>query len=99
MLRRVVVVSDLAAERDGATAIAMSAVRALRKHGIAVTYVCGDDGQNVELADLGAQIIPVQGQEIGKANPFGAAIAGLHNAKAAQILRKVIDEVDGEGVV
>jgi glycosyltransferase involved in cell wall biosynthesis len=99
MVRRVVLISDLAAERDGATAVAMSAVRTLRKNGVAVTYVCGDDGQNAELADLGVQIVPVQGQEIRKANPFGAAISGLYNAKAAKVLSKVIKEVDGEGVV
>jgi glycosyltransferase involved in cell wall biosynthesis len=99
MLRRVVLISDLAVERDGATAIAMSAARTLRKHGIAVTYVCGDDGRNAELADLGVQVVPVQGQEIGKANPFGAAIAGLYNTKAANVLGNVIKEVDGEGVV
>jgi glycosyltransferase involved in cell wall biosynthesis len=99
MLRRVVIISDLAVERDGPTAVAMSAVRALRNSGIAVTYVCGDDGQNAELTDLGVQIVAVQGQEIAKANPFGAAISGLYNAKAAEVLRNVIKEVDGEGVV
>src|SRR5947207_106421 len=99
MLRRVVLVSDLAAERDGATAIAMSAARALRKRGVAVTYVCGDDGQNPELADLGVQIVSLRGREIGKANRLGAAVAGLYNVKAARLLRSVIDEVDGEGVV
>src|SRR3954447_12274427 len=99
MLRRVVLVSDLAVERDGATAIAMSAVRTLRRHGVAVTYVCGDDGQNAELADLGVQIVPVQGQEIGKANRLDAAVAGLYNVKAARVLKRVINEVDGEGVV
>jgi glycosyltransferase involved in cell wall biosynthesis len=99
MLRRVVLISDLAAERDGATAVAMTAARTLRKHGVAVTYVCGDDGRNAELADLGVQVVPVQGQEIRKANPFGAAIAGLYNAKAAKVLGNVIRQVDGEGVV
>jgi glycosyltransferase involved in cell wall biosynthesis len=99
MLRRVVLISDLAIERDGPTAVAMSAVRTLRKNGVAVTYVCGDDGKNAELTDLGVQTVPVQGQEIGKANAFGAAISGLYNAKAAKVLRNVINEVDGEGVV
>jgi glycosyltransferase involved in cell wall biosynthesis len=99
MLSRVVLISDLAAERDGATAVAMSAVRALRSRGVAVTYVCGDDGQNAELTDLGVQVVPVQGQEIRKANPLSAAVSGLYNAKAANVLRRVIKEVDGEGVV
>lgn len=97
--RRVVLISDLAVERDGATAVAMSAVRALRKNGVAVTYVCGDDGQNAELADLGVQVAPVRGQEIGKASAFAAATAGLYSAKAAKVLRNVIKQVDGEGVV
>jgi glycosyltransferase involved in cell wall biosynthesis len=99
MLRRVVMISDLAVERDGATAVAMSAVRTLRGNGVAVTYVCGDDGQNAELADLDVQVVPVQGREIRKANPISAAVSGLYNAKAASVLRRVIQEVDGEGVV
>jgi glycosyltransferase involved in cell wall biosynthesis len=99
MLRRVVLISDLAVEHDGPTAIAMSAVRTLRENGVAVTYVCGDDGQNAELADLGVQIVPLRGQEIGKADAFSAAISGLYNNKAAKLLRNVIKEVDGEGVV
>ncbi len=99
MLRRVVLISDLAVERDGATAVAMSAVRTLRKNGVAVTYVCGDDGQNAELADLGVQVAATRGQEIGKSKAFDAATAGLYNAKAAGVLRNVIKQVDGEGVV
>ena len=99
MLRRVVLISDLAVEHDGPTAVAMSAVRTLRENGVAVTYVCGDDGQNAELADLGVQIVPLRGQEIGKENVLGAAISGLYNNKAAKLLKNVIKEVDGEGVV
>ena len=78
MLRRVVLISDLAVERDGPTAVAMSAVRTLRKNGIAVTYVCGDDGQNAELADLGVQIVPVRGQN--RQGERRVAISGLYNA-------------------
>ncbi len=99
MLRRVVLISDLSVERDGATAVAISAVRALRKNGVAVTYVCGDEGTNAELADLGVQVVPVRGHELAQANAIEAAIGGLYNAKAARILREVIRQVDGEGVV
>src|ERR1700722_4955119 len=99
MLRRVVVISDLSVERDGATAVAMSAVRTLRSSGVAVTYVCGDDGENAELKDLAVQVVPLHGQKLTKANPFNAAISGLYNAKAARLLKGVIKKVDGEGVV
>jgi glycosyltransferase involved in cell wall biosynthesis len=99
MLRRVVVISDLSVERDGATAVAMSAVRTLRSSGVAVTYVCGDDGENAELKDLAVQVVPLHGQELTKANPFNATISGLYNAKAARLLKGVIKKVDGEGVV
>ena len=34
-----------------------------------------------------------------QANRLGAAVSGLYNTKAARLLRSVIDEVDGEGVV
>ena len=72
----------------------------LRKNGIEVTYVCGDDGSNAALQDLGARVVPLGGLELVTASPINAAwSAGLFNLKAANILRKVISETDGEGVV
>jgi hypothetical protein len=99
MIRHVVLISDLSVERDGATAVAMTAVRILRQRGVAVTYLCGDNGENAELQALGVRVVPVSGQEIRKANPFNAAFLGLYNIRAAKTLRDLIDEIDGEGVV
>ena len=99
MLRRVVVISDLSVERDGPTAIALATVRMLRKNGIEVTYVCGDDGSNESLRDLGVRVVPLGGLELVTASRINAAVVGLFNLKAANILRKVIRETDGEGVV
>ena len=99
MLRRVVVISDLSVERDGPTAIALATVRMLRRSGIEVTYVCGDDGSNAALKELGVHVVPLGGLELVTARPVNAAFAGLFNFKAAKILRKVIGETDGEGVV
>jgi glycosyltransferase involved in cell wall biosynthesis len=99
MIRHVVLISDLSAERDGATAVAMTAVRVLRGRGVSVTYLCGDNGENAELHALGVRVVPVSGQEIRKANPFNAAFLGLYNIRAAKVLRGLIDEIDGEGVI
>jgi glycosyltransferase involved in cell wall biosynthesis len=99
MIRHVVLISDLSVERDGATAVAMTAVRVLRGRGVSVTYLCGDNGENAELHALGVRVVPVSGQEIRKANPFNAAFLGLYNIRAAKVLRDLIDEIDGEGVI
>ena len=99
MIRHVVVISDLSVERDGATAVAMTAVRFLRERGVTVTYFCGDTGENAEFQALGVRVVPVNGQEIRKANPFSAAFLGLYNVTAANALRDLINEIDGEGVV
>jgi glycosyltransferase involved in cell wall biosynthesis len=99
MIRHVVLISDLSVERDGATAVAMTAVRILREKGVAVTYLCGDNGENAELQALGVRVVPVNGQEIRKGNPLNAAFLGLYNIRAAKTLRDLIDEIDGEGVV
>jgi glycosyltransferase involved in cell wall biosynthesis len=99
MLRHVVLITDLSVERDGATAIAFAAMRMLRKNGIQVTYVCGDDGENSELEAMGVRLVAVGGLEIGAAKPVNAVFAGLYNASAARVLRSVIEEVDGEGVI
>lgn len=99
MLRHVVLITDLSVERDGATTIALNAMRALRRNGIEVTYVCGDSGDNAELLAMGVRVVPVGGTEIRTAKPLNAAFAGLYNVIAARILRDVIAEVDGEGVV
>lgn len=99
MLRRVVVISDLSVERDGPTAMALATVRMLRRNGIEVTYVCGDDGANAALRDLGVSVVSLGGLELAAASRINAAFAGLFNFKAANILRKLIDDTDGEGVV
>src|ERR1700722_6831454 len=99
MIRHVVLISDLSVERDGATAVAMTAVRILRQRGVAVTYFCGDTGENAELQALGVRVVPMGGQEIRKANPLNAAFLGLYNIRAAKTLRDLIDEIDDDGVV
>jgi glycosyltransferase involved in cell wall biosynthesis len=99
MLNHVVLITDLSVEHDGATAIALAAARVLRRNGIKVTYVCGDDGNNPELKSLGIRVVPVRGHEIGATHPFQAAVKGLYNSEAVRVLRTVINEVDAEGVV
>ena len=99
MLRHAVIISDLSVERDGPTTIALAGVRTLRKNGIDVTYVCGDNGANAELREMGVRVVPVGGQELAAARPLNAAFAGLYNTKAARTLRNVVNETDGDGVV
>src|SRR4051794_21502517 len=98
-LRHVVLISDLSVERDGATAVALAAMRMLRKNGVQVTYISGDKGENSEVEAAGVRLVAVGGVEISAANPISAAVTGLYNAAAARFVRSVIDEVDGDGVV
>ncbi len=99
MLRHVVLISDLSVERDGATAIALAAMRALRRNGVKVTYVCGDHGENSEFDTLGVKVAPVRGREITATRPLQAVLTGLYSAEAAKVLRSVIADVDAKGVV
>lgn len=89
-----VILSDLSKERDGPTAVAIAAARALSDQKTKASYICGDDGNNAELRDLGVNLIPVRGSEIDPRRPMRSAGSGLFNKAAYQTVMKYLREVD-----
>jgi hypothetical protein len=93
-LEHCVIISDLSQERDGPTAIAIAAARALSDRKTKVSYICGDDGNNAELRDLVVDLIPVSGSQIDPSRPLRSAGSGLFNKAAYQIVKKYVAEID-----
>lgn len=83
---RIVVINDASAARGGATGLALLAVRLLRARGLAVTYVCGDGGENDELAALGVEVVALGQGRLLERGRLEAMRAGLWNRAAAQML-------------
>jgi glycosyltransferase involved in cell wall biosynthesis len=89
-----VIISDLSHERDGPTAIAIAAARALSDRKTKVSYICGDDGNNPELGDLVVDLIPVRGSQIDPSRPLRSAGNGFFNKAAYQKVKKHVAEMD-----
>jgi glycosyltransferase involved in cell wall biosynthesis len=83
---RIVVINDASAARGGATGLALLSVRLLRARGLAVTYVCGDGGENDELAALGVEVVALGQGRLLERGRLEAMRAGLWNRAAAQML-------------
>src|SRR5690242_17533756 len=64
VLDRVVVIDDYSTARGGATALAVLSAKLLCGLGIAVTYICGDDGANEELTSLGVSIVKLNSRDL-----------------------------------
>jgi glycosyltransferase involved in cell wall biosynthesis len=87
---RVVVINDFSIAKGGGTALALLSVRLLRKAGISVTYICGDDGRNTDFQSLDVEVVPLGGNPILTAKRRRAAIEGLHNTRAVEMLARWI---------
>ena len=93
-VRRVVVLSDDSFARGGATGLALASVRALRSRGIAVTYICGDAGQNPELEQLGVPVVAL-GQASLLEMPLRAVVVrGLFNTKTVEVIHRWVEQND-----
>ena len=99
MVKHVVVINDLSAERDGPSTIALATVRALRAKGVGVSYVCGDQGDNAALKALGVSVHALGGTEIRQSNPALAAVKGLFNADASRLLSRLIRDIDTDQTI
>jgi glycosyltransferase involved in cell wall biosynthesis len=93
-LEHCVIISDLSQHRDGPTAIAIAAARALSDRKTKVSYICGDDGNNAKLRDLVVDLIPVSGSQIDPSRPLRSAGSGFFNKAAYQIVKKYVAEID-----
>lgn len=86
VLARVVVIDDYSTARGGATALAVLSARLFIGLGIAVTYVCGDDGANEELASLGVSIVRLNSRDLLNSSRVKAFATGIHNPAARSMI-------------
>ncbi|WP_426237944.1 glycosyltransferase family 4 protein [Pararhizobium sp. DWP1-1-3] len=96
---RLVVINDLAVARGGGTGLALLSVKLFRQLSIPVTYICGDDGVNPELAALGVEIVPLCGEHILTGSPGRTMARGIHNCSAKRMLKGWIAANDTAGTV
>lgn len=83
---RIVIVNDTSLARGGATVLALMAARALVARGHEVIWLCGDSGDNPELAALGIEVVAL-GDRALLDHPRGrAALTGIHNSAARKIV-------------
>jgi len=96
---RVVVINDTSSSDGGTAALALLSLRLLVRRGIAVTLICGDTGDNPDLAALGVEVIAA-GQAPLLDRPLkDAALQGIHNRHTAALVADVIARRDTPGTV
>ncbi|MBB3654861.1 glycosyltransferase involved in cell wall biosynthesis [Rhizobium sp. BK650] len=86
VLDRVVVIDDYSTARGGATALAILSAKLFIGLGIAVTYICGDDGTNEELASLGVSIVKLNSRDLLNSSRAKAFATGIHNPAAGSMI-------------
>lgn len=96
---RIVVINDASHAQGGATALALLSVRLLREGGVAVDFVCGDDGRSDELARLGVPVVAAGLPRLLERSRPAAAAAGIYNRHAARMLARHIAAHDTPGTV
>ncbi len=80
---RVVVINDASVARGGATALALLSVSLLAARGLPVTFVCGDDGTEIEGAD---EMVALGGGRLLQGGRLDAMRRGLFNRDAQALL-------------
>lgn len=80
---RVVILTDFAAARGGASGLALLQARLLLKAGLAVTIFAGDSGDQ---APPGAELIALGGRRLLDRRALSAAVTGLWNGAARRAL-------------
>jgi glycosyltransferase involved in cell wall biosynthesis len=97
ILDRAVVINDFSSMGGGATAVALDSMRLLSARKVAVTFLAGDDGR----CDLPPQIeiVALGGSHILAGNRLNAAIRGLHNRAAEQLVARWIADRYTPGTV
>lgn len=89
-LDRVVIIDDYSTARGGATALSLLSAKLFRGLDISVTYICGDDGVNPELADIGVSVMPLHGRDLMNAERTKAFFSGIYNVYAARMIAAFI---------
>lgn len=91
---RIVIINDTSVNNGGAAALALQAARRLRAKGHRVSFVCGDAGENADLAALGIDVHGAGGASLLERRARNAAITGLYDARKAQFLADWIARED-----
>lgn len=99
MIERVVVLNDVCIARGGATGLALDSIRALRARGVAVTLICGDNGDNAELRDLGVEIVAIGQALLLDAGPREAFFRGVYNTRTVAVVGEWLRHNDTQGTV
>jgi len=86
VLDRVVIIDDYSTARGGATALAVLSAKLFCGLGIAVTYICGDDGANEELASFGVSIVKLNSRDLLNSSRAKAFATGIHNPAAGNMI-------------
>lgn len=87
---KIVMLNDTSLPRGGTAALALLAVRHLRARGVAVQWVCGDDGANPELQDLGVPVTAAYQAPLLERGRVDAARSGAYNTAARDMVARHI---------
>ncbi|WP_170464900.1 glycosyltransferase [Ruegeria arenilitoris] len=93
---RVVILSDFAKIRGGASKLAVLQAELLAEQGIPVTYFCGDDGDRL---NAGIELISMGGQSLLERGGLSAAASGIWNYAVQKRLANWIKMNDCGGVI
>lgn len=96
---RIVIIDDYSMARGGTTTLALLSARLFRELGIPVTYICGDDGDNLELEALDVSVFPLKRRDLLNAKPAEVILSGIHNGYVAQMIQAWIGANDTPNTV
>jgi glycosyltransferase involved in cell wall biosynthesis len=96
---KIVVINDTSTDFGGTTALALLSVRQFRARGLRVVYICGDSGENPELAGLGVEVVAAGSAELLKLSFAKAFVNGIYNIAAKDLVARYIAENDDPDTV
>jgi len=77
---RVVIINDDCVQSGGAASIAIETARQLRRSGLRVTFLTGDDANNTELQELCVDVVRLGGRHLLDGPRSSAALRGLYDS-------------------
>lgn len=96
---RIVVINDTSQALGGTTGLALLSIQLLRERDFAVTYICGDDGNNAELSALGVEVIAAGNVSLLQKGRADAMIHGVYDRKTRDLVARYIDNKDTSGTI
>jgi glycosyltransferase involved in cell wall biosynthesis len=98
VIERLVVINDLSVASGGASALAIESAKQFQALGYPTTFISGDSGANDDLLALGIEIKALGAGRLLDRGAW-AAVSGLYNRPAFQMVRRWIAENDTPGTV